>query len=270
MTLRLIEVPGFDSNDFCARWARARLSALRKALNGAWVAEGDSDATTEDRALRALAAAPPDSREVALRAVFDASRALAMSAVRAFGVSWENSDIADLISSSGSPCLRGAWSKKNDAWVLVRNSCSGVGQFGSVLCDYWREAVDGLVSGAGETERFARHESLGHGDSQCLDILYQEIPGELRIRRPQFGELPDEWIDSLRPLTEKLSASGVRLELDGYAEGTIYYRLERSEGSVCGAGGTLLHDMALREFQKLRPGLKAKDSSPVAVIGDSK
>lgn len=268
-TLSVCEQTKFDPQDFCSRWNKARISSLRSVLP----AEND---TTDEGALLALV--PEEQRPAALTKVFDCSRQLGISVSRYLGMTFEMADFSELLQQAGISCWSGRWRAHNQALVLERSGCEWGTKLGSFGCDYWREALDGLVTGAGETERLARHRSRGHGDSQCVDVLFTEEYSLPRIvkadgasvpARQKFGTVPDEMIQALKPLLSRFESMNVQVLLEGLSEGALYYRLETAEGVLCGAGGKLLHESFCKELSTRLPFVTAKDSSPLAVYGGS-
>ncbi|MCM2280184.1 MAG: hypothetical protein NDJ89_19120 [Oligoflexia bacterium] len=257
----------FDIEDFHRRWQAARNAALKSV--GA--TSDEAAAKAADRVLAEtslLSALSPGQRELALRAVFDHSRMLGLSAVRRFGIVWEAADLGSLVGQSGIPCFLGQWSRPESAGqplrarILTRTPtpehCPGAAQGGSFICDYWREAIDGLVMGLGEELRHRRHESVGHGDAQCLDLFLDENGPELR-----YGPIDAEIAAALEPLRARIPA----LVLVGCSEGVLYYKLESATGPLCGPGGKLLHESVAREISSRFPRLRAQDASPLAVYG---
>jgi hypothetical protein len=252
-TVRVVEDPRFDVTDFHRRWDKARRSALK--------AHGAGPGIDEAALLREVR---EGSREGVLREVFDRSRALGRSVVRYLGLTWELGDLEDVLSRSPSPCLAGRWSRRDGARVLTRPGCPGAGaRLDPFVCDYWREAIDGLVTGTGADERFARHQSLGHGDPGCLDVFFEDSPASAG----RWGPVPPEIELGLTDLRVKLSRSDTRLVLVGLREGTLYYRLENPKMALCGPGGALLHEMVGREVHTRFPAVAVRDASPVAVYG---
>lgn len=242
----------FDAMEFHRRWRLARIAALRGI-------EGDEEVN--------LLARVKTDRDSILRTVFDNSRKLGMSLVRYLGLSWELSDIQEVLSFSDAPCLHGTWSEKPFAKVLHRPGCHVAKQVGSFYCDFWREAIDGLIMGVTEVERYARHESRGHGDPGCVDVFFED-------RGLRWGAVPKKISDGLGALQEKFRLRKILLTLEGFSEGILYYRLEslsespNSQAPLCGTGGRMLHEALAREVRGCFPGLMIQDASPLAVYGE--
>lgn len=186
------------------------------------------------------------SDEAGLRAIFDAGRELGLS----LGQTWDAQALAHWLSSAGLPCLSGAWQARSDgAWELRRPAC------GSADCERWREACDGLAMGAGDSLRYARHFKGEAGE--CLDLLYEGQ--DLR-----WAQLPEQILTALAPLLASLQAHQAGLELQGYAEGTVYYRLHDTHALRAHRRGFLLGSVA--DFAACRlPGLRLCETSPRAI-----
>lgn len=252
----------FSVEDFRLRWQAARISAVKGAL-GASANSAVSDTSEEEL----LALVPEKDRETVLRKIFDHSRALGVSVVKFLGLSWEISDLEEVLGRMNLPCLSGKWSPTNVARVLERAGCEQVKRLGSFACDYWREAADGLVMGVGEVERYARHASVGHGDAACIDVFFDDSLGASG-EKPRHAAVPEKIKQGLREIHARFNLLKATLTLEGLSEGVLYYRLESSEGPLCGSNGRLMHESFAREVKNRFPGLMLQDASPLAVYGE--
>lgn len=153
--------PRFDIKDFLGRWEKARLSALRSALQDPVVS------TSLDVETQLLTHICSENKELLLRRVFDYSRKFGISASRYLGMSLEVQDLVEILQASPIPCFRGNWRSHNSAYVLERIGCEVVRDVGNLACDYWREALDGLIMGVGETN--------GWRDTEVLDTEIQSV-----------------------------------------------------------------------------------------------
>lgn len=278
-TASIIQDPRFDSEDFLVRWKRARVSALKPFVVGGTEAIGEIQEAEEEVLLaRILARLKDTDGDLILRRVFDQSRKFGLSASKFLGLTFEISDLREILGKSEISCFGGVWRSHNEAFVHERTGCSSFKDLGSFGCDYWREALDGLVMGVGENERLARHKSLGHGDSTCVDILFTEAFATPRVvhadsvvipSQPKYGALPTEVMEQFQPVFAKFRQMKIELIIAGISEGTLYYRLDPEKGVLCGAGGKLMHDTFLRDTKKLFPNLKVADVAPLAVYGGS-
>lgn len=232
--------------DLGDRWRRARLAALRALVT-------DPDESDELALLpRALAV---DASEVSRR-VFDNSLRLGQSFARFTGHELALGELPDLLMALGSPCLQGAWREcaSEPALTLVRDGCAAVG-----ACDYWREAIDGLVLGITGGIRHARHQSQGHGGDRCEDVVYVDPESSLR-----FGSIPDEMQDGLsrvRASARRFDAS-VDVVFLGVSEGVLLYQLNKN-----GCAGELdVASTVERGLRKRFPDLALREISPRPVL----
>jgi hypothetical protein len=259
--------------DLALRWKKARMSAVGGLLKTtSSPRHSEAHQAREEDLLKEVTDSELATK--ILRQVFDVSRALGVSASRFFGVSFENRDFVDLLRESGISCYSSSFVAQNESWVLERKGCSDFLQVAEAqpqsgfslsrfFCEYWREALDGLVMGLGENERTARHESLGAGDSRCLDILYVEGSPGSKVNR--YGVVPPLITQAFSDLSAQLQAQQYRLILEGYSEGTLFYQVESRQTKLCGTGGDLIHQVIASSAMKKFPGLKVKNVAPFAV-----
>lgn len=258
--IRIIEHPLFDVISFRDRWKAARLAALRSVI------QDDIPALDFDEGAL-LGLISDDDHDKLLRLIFDNSRKFGMSAVRYFGFSWELSDLQDILSQTHIPCLNGTWSNGVHAKILSRSGCDEQKQIGSFYCDYWREALDGLSMGVGETERYARHESVGHGDNGCVDVFFDDAV-KIDGLATKWGEIPSVVVDGLAPLQGRFKELKIKLSLKGLSEGILYYLMEKDMGVLCGNSAKMYNEMLAKEVGARFPGLGLQDASPLAVYGE--
>jgi hypothetical protein len=164
-----------------------------------------------------------------------------------------------LLSQLDVPCLAfGKWSDVAGGKTLSRRPCSQNKTAGE--CDYYREAIDGLVIGLTEEVRHTRHKSLGHGDDSCLDMLYDDPTTNAR-----FGPLPDDVSEAAGPLQRLLKSfsSDLKLTLLGVSEGVLLYRLEAKDGC---STVSLARQLIERNLSKKVPHLTLRELSPKSVF----
>jgi hypothetical protein len=260
--MKSIDDKPIDFDDFHQRWVSARVAAIHKVLPSKSAEESDlvdqyystfSDASPEDKAKK---------RDALLKNIFDHSRLLALSFSKFKGLTFEIEDFKDLLQNSQIPCFQGKWGSRENAKVLTRNGCNFCPKSGAFACDYWREALDGLVMGLGEKERLARHASIRHGDKECVDVFFTEEKNQLA-----FGPLPDHMAKNLSDIClefENKMKSTVLVK--GLSEGILYFEFKSSTDEHCG-GTNLLTYTFQRKIQKVFPGLLVKEISPRAVLG---
>jgi hypothetical protein len=262
---KVISQEHFSIRDFHERWKRARMSALKSFLQ---ISRQESSSKNETDLLSLIAV---EIRSQALRIVFDNSRKLGASASRFLGLSWEVQDISDVLSQSESPCLKGYWENTKTGKTLKRKGCDQLQTVGSYVCDYWREALDGLIMGVGETERYARHASMGHGDIECTDVFYDDsldVNGDINGKQQKFGEVPKKVFDGLTSLTAFLLKQEISLNLRGISENVLYYELISNEKPICGSSNRFIEGILVKEVKTQFAGLDLKDASPLAVYGE--
>lgn len=271
------EVSTFDAKDFNQRWLKARLSALRKSnpiadQNGevnSSVAEAELIENyflpQEETTLEEIA----KKKDTLLKEIFDNSRSLAMSLSKFLGLTFELQDFQYLLEKSDIPCAKGQWESRNSAKILTRTGCDFCAKSGSNACDYWREAFDGLVMGLGEKERLARHASLRHGDSACVDVFYFDDDGRKETSMA-WGPLPEHMAAKLLEIcTDFESKMKASILIKGLSEGVLYFEYKSSTDALC-SGGQLLTSTFERKVKKLYPGLRIQEVTPRAVLGVEK
>src|SRR5690606_26363948 len=113
----------------------------------------------------------------------------ALSASRHFGIRFEMDDFRELLATSQIACASGRWSVRKQAVVVEAVNCPFAAGQETRFCDWFREAIDGLVMGLGETERYVRHSSLAYGDEACVDVIYDDV-AEFGDDNPRYAALP--------------------------------------------------------------------------------
>ncbi|MBL8952832.1 MAG: hypothetical protein JNK82_18770 [Myxococcaceae bacterium] len=231
--------------ELAQRWARARVAALRAAI------PATDDASEEHLLVPAL----ETDLDGTLRRVFDNSARLGFGYRRTWSEEHGVATLPALLDSLEAPCLRGgAWRLDRGAAALERRPCRT--RSSPQVCDYWREAIDGLVAGLSGASRHTRHRSLGHGDDVCLDLLYDDPESPLR-----FGPLPAEVSEAARGVLRLVAAfsSAAELTLLGVSEGVLAYRLSPPDGN--------LRALVERELRQKLPTLRFRELSPRPVYG---
>jgi hypothetical protein len=257
---------GFDTRDFLARWERARRSALRKTGCDAKV---DPELPEESMIAAGVTGADSESRaDALLRAVFDNSRLLALGLSRQLGLTFEIRDFQALIAASGIPCFAGAWEESGEARVLRRPACADRSGAGVLACDYWREALDGIVTGLGEKERLARHGCGRRGDPACVDVLFDEEACVGPVVSEAWGAVPEHLAIDLHEAVEYFRArTGQAVGIKGINEGVLHYEILAASGAPCAGGPVKLRfEDVLAERM---PDVGHKDVTPRAVLGEN-
>jgi hypothetical protein len=258
----------FDILDFNLRWHKARVAALRVSHAFDSPLETSLSGSNLDQELRLLSELAEEEKERALRAVFDNSRKFGMSLSKFYRTSLELGDIQDIFSQLSIPCTQGEWNKRDRAVTVRRQGCPSQLKAGPFLCNWFREAIDGLIMGIGQEERFARHASVGHGDSECLDVYFTETL-TLNASQLRFAPVPPHIIAKLQPIQSSFENIGARLIFSGFSERTLFYKIESKDSKpLCGATGRLLHQRLYKLVHELFPDFRMQDLSPLAVYAE--
>jgi hypothetical protein len=202
---------------------------------------------------------PPAQDAKVLKAVYYNSRKLGHSMLRYFGLLWDILDVHDVLSGTGVPCMQGQWSSDGQRMVVERRGCSGPQECGALSCDYWNEAIDGLLMGLGDEVRHARHRSAGHGDEFCRDAFAARAQGGTA-----YGPLPEHLVPFFARLEQRFASDPLRVTFVGYAAGVVYYR---ATTGGAGCGGRSLHTMLQGLVAKAYPRLRLQDVAPASVLG---
>lgn len=240
-------------HDLSARWRHARRAALRAQLPESGPEAGDDDL---------LAAGLAANADDATKRVFDNSLRLGVGFTRAFDKELSLGELPAALSELEAPCLAGTWAPAEGdepALTLARDGCPAA-KLGPAACEFWREAIDGLVLGITGGIRHARHESVGHGGARCFDVVYVRPESPLR-----FGAIPSEIRDALEEVRRTAATfdSTVRVDFMGISQETLYYQLTRA-----GCGGDLsISSVVERAVRRRLPDLKLREISPRPVLG---
>lgn len=257
---RMLEIDP-RSADLNHRWRAARRAAI-VGVTGAVAAEDAApDAAPESPWVLALALSA--GREGLLRQVYDNGLRLGRSFARFHGGPVPADALGALLAGLDGPCLRGRLCRDpalGGAQVLDRPPCAVV-ETGT--CDYWREAIAGLVHGLTDGLHFARHDSAGRGGRRCRDVVSAQADGPGRL-----AALDDEESAALAAATValRLLAPGVTLHFEGRLEDAIAYR---RAGDGCGPAAPTLEGQGApidEVLGRFLPGRTFKDTSPRAVL----
>lgn len=250
-------------NDLANRWLKARLAGVAKAT--AVVPKLESEVWSS------LVQCDDEKYEEILKAVFLNSRNLGVSFQKAHHLVWDLADIQQHFGQLNSPCLQGAWSEAKAAKTLRRSGCRDGASHGGRFCQYWREAIDGLVAGLCDEEHFVRHECINAGNEQCVDVFYEEsksISDERWNNQNRWGTIPQDKRESLVQIEEKFKSMKVDLQFLGSLEGRLFYKMTSKENLACGSGGGVLRTYMEKHVREVWAGIELQDASPVAVYGE--
>lgn len=235
--------------DLSERWRRARRAALRAVVVPTTGDDG------EDQLLAQALGVDCDST---LRHVFENSLKLGTGFARFFHTEPALEDLPAVLARLMTPCASGTWTVLQEgepALRLERAGCPAAAH-GSAACDYWREAISGLVLGMSGFLH-GRHASRGHKDPSCIDVFFLTPQSEHR-----FGPIPDEMRETLEGAVRLVKRFDSRVEIEflGIAEGVLYYHEKRGGGEVSTA--SQLKSAVQRRF----PDLSLRELSPRPVL----
>lgn len=236
------------------RWRHARRAALRKVL------PASTADTPDDELLRSALAS---DAAAAHRAVFENSLRLGRGYAAVEGSHATFSDLAGALPELAVPCAERTPRAPEDdsaAMYLERDACPA-SALGADGCDFYREAIAGLVLGMTGGILHTRHDSAGHGGARCVDAVYLDPEWSGR-----HGPVPDELRPHLEAAARTLSMfdSRARVEFLGVSEGVLHYAVKGAGGT----GGLRLGATLERLLARRAPGLSLREVSPRAVFVD--
>lgn len=207
-----------------------------------------------------------ESIELLLKKIFDISRLIGLDLRKEYysdkKADPDIKEISSILSFLSIPCLKGSWdiNENSGSFIIKRNNC--IYKDNPTTCLYWREAIDGLIMGLGDSERYTRHKSKYFSkDDECVDVVYDSNKSNLR-----WADVPETIIKKLSCIIEKLNKKQIELILVGYTEKTLYYKIKDSNENLSQfRRGFIIKTISTYCFEKL-PEIKAVEISPRAVI----
>lgn len=239
--------------DLASRWQRARRAAVERVIGPT------RDEARDDE--RFACAAEVDEPELHRR-LFEHGVTLGTGFRRLRGAGVGGDELRALLPQLGAPCLRArTWTRLDGepGWRAAGAPCGQAAGVGA--CDAWREAIDGLVLGLTGTLRHTRTASFGHGQAECVDVLYADPESQAR-----YGELPDALVPPLEAVQRFVrQVRGADVRFLGVSEGVLLYQLETS------GCGDAPHARAVVErlLEQKLPGLPVRELSPRQVLDDA-
>lgn len=248
--------------DLGTRWQLARESAYNKIFE---------DRKQENEFLLELNKLEEEKFEELLKSIFLNSRNLGLSYQKSKNLTWEKSDFTAFANKLGSSCLAGLWELKPSAHVLSREGCDSGKKIGRRYCQYWREAIDGLVVGISDEVGFVRNSSISVDDERCIDVFFDEESSPtdaIWSNANKWGALPDSIKEDLEGIQQKFEKMKINLKFLGISEKNLLYKLEPKENLTCGSAGTIYRSHLEKLVKEKFPFFSLKDASPVAVYGE--
>lgn len=204
-----------------------------------------------------------EKKDELLRHIFDISRKFGLKILSEHNLEYLNiKEFKELLYSLSIPCLSGSWEfdKTQTSFSIKRNTCEYSNK--PLTCLYWREAIDGLVMGLGDTIRYSRHKSMYYSqDSECKDIIYDRNFTDLR-----WDTIPEDILTKFHPLIDKLSKKQVEINFIGYSEKTLYYKIKDSNDNLSGFRRKFIIETIEKFCSEKIPEISLIELSPRAVI----
>jgi hypothetical protein len=233
------------SDDLFARFARARRVAMRRVLG----AEPPEDEMYGVVSLREAL------WEKALEQVYLESWRLGRNTARAAGHPLPMDELVErLRGGAGVPCLLGSWQREGEGYRRESPGCAQGVVGGARVCDWFREALDGLIAGIAEEIGFGRRASLARCGTHCEDVLFAYAAPELRLL-PVSGQIAQH----LDGPIQRLAAQGVELRPLGVAENRLYVTLLATDGQR--AVPRLYFDLLVEHVRLRFPELEVRDAT---------
>ena len=182
--------------------------------------------------------------------IYDKSRITGQNIAKNRGDTYSTDHIIAFLNKTDIPCLSSNWSLQDNESTYRRFRTSCPNTICSRRCTYWREAVKGLIAGLGENTKFARHRSIGHGDKICVDLIYDGEKSDLK-----FGPVTDEIEKVADQVREKFADSYVKLILEGFSEGILYYRLTDFDLKLDSLRQNFARDILIETFGQKLPNV---------------
>ncbi|MFN8576392.1 MAG: hypothetical protein U0354_06005 [Candidatus Sericytochromatia bacterium] len=203
-----------------------------------------------------------EKKEELLRDIFDISRKFGLKFLSENKLDYlDIKQFQEILEVLDIPCLSGVWSSDSDkAFSIKRDKCEYKEK--ALTCLFWREAIDGLTMGLGDSLRYSRHKSRYFSkDKECVDVIYDSNKINLR-----WDKVPEDISIKFQPLIEKLNTKQVELNFIGYAEKTIYYKIKDSNENLSGFRRKFLIETIEKFCSEKVPEINLFEISPRAVI----
>ncbi len=254
-TTPIVAHANFSVADFLSRWQRARVATLLSAIP-------DSTDLSENALIRCAATRPTDIRDQILKELFRNCWRLGQSTKRFFAMTWELDDFKDILAHGTIPCFRGEWIGTGKHLTLKRTGCNDGSTIGSFACDYWREALDGIVMGCGDSARYVRWKNKVLGDDYCEDVYFLESDATSH----RYAPISPNVLAALAPTLESIARLRITINLKGINGDDLYYELLSQDSLGCSSVPSIARTMFQKAVAKHFPRLKIVDVSPRSVL----
>jgi hypothetical protein len=204
-----------------------------------------------------------EEKDILLRKIFDFSRIFGLEVLKSEKGVLSFEKVVEIIKSLNIGCISGNWEKsqEEDSVTIKRKTCP-YNADKELICLYWREALDGLVMGLGDTERYSRHKSLKYGlNDSCVDVIYDSSKIDL-----SKDKVPAEILKCLEKKEAKLAEKGIKVIPIGFNERTFFYTLKDLNTEISPFRRKYLRESLEKSLEKKFPFIELVEMSPRAVI----
>lgn len=201
---------------------------------------------------------PPNRREEALHGVFERSLVLGRGFCAFFGVEPRLDQLPNALARLNVDCAKRLFSTGGeDPSLSLRRAGCPFSELGAFACDYFHEALQGLVSGLVRGTCYARHRSQGHGDAECIDVLHR--PGSSLA----YGPIMPDMAAGLRAVELGLRTidSRSRITFLGLSQGVLFYRVHQPHD-----GQISLKTYVARSLRRRFPALTLREVCSRSVL----
>lgn len=254
-TVSIVAHSSFSVTDFSTRWQRARIGSILKVLPD--IKEG-----SESEMIHEASKQSEETHDLILKELFHNCWRLGQSTKRFFGLSWELDDFKDVLEKESIPCLKGEWTRSAEHVVLKRSGCRQGTETGSFACSYWREALDGIVMGCGQSVHYARLKNTLFDSAPCEDIFFLEKMESQHLYPP----VPDSILTTLNPVMASISRMHVTVQFRGLRDGNLYYELLAKPSLSCSSVLSIARNLLQQALNKHLPHIKLVDVAPRSVL----
>ncbi len=223
----------------------------------------NSNNLSEKDLLLKVSSLPENEKDLILRNIFDNCRKYGLGLVSGRNT-FKLTEIINELNLSGIDCFSGIWEEyhSKSAYRLTRSGCSYLCLNQGFACLIFREALDGLIMGCGDSERIARHKSIMYGSNdKCVDIIYESDFVDYR-----WGDVPLDIVIQTEPIIKKFSNKDIDLVLKGFSERTLFYQIKDKNESLKYFRHKFIIESIKKNITQKIPGIELVEISPRAVI----
>lgn len=203
-----------------------------------------------------------DEQDILLRRIFDFSRIFGLEIFKKEKLSLNLEKIVSIIKNLNIGCVSGDFIKTSDSSFSVKRKSCPYSADKELICLYWREALDGLIMGLGDSERYSRHKSIKYGlNDSCVDVFYDSEKIDL-----SKDKVPEEILKCIEKKKIKLAEKGIEVLPLGFSEKTLFYTIKDLKSDLNAFRRRFVRESFEKSFEKKFPFIELFEMSPRAVI----